>query len=50
MTPNDVYIGDWGFFFIPMIGKQKVAFNCKARKIYGHLVVALQLSNQLQFY
>lgn len=26
-TPRDVYNGDVGFFFTPIIGKQKVAFN-----------------------
>lgn len=27
ITPNDVYIGELGFFFTPMIGKQKVALS-----------------------
>ncbi|CAG2178265.1 unnamed protein product, partial [Oppiella nova] len=27
MTPNDVYIGELGFFFTPIIGKLKVALN-----------------------
>ena len=27
ITPSCVYIGDWGFFFTPMIGRQNVAFN-----------------------
>lgn len=32
ITPSCVYIGDWGFFLTPMIGRQKVAFNCKLWK------------------
>ena len=27
MTPNDVYMGELGFFFTPMIGRQNVAFS-----------------------
>ena len=27
ITPNDVYIGDVGFFFTPIMGRWKVAFN-----------------------
>lgn len=27
ITPSCVYIGDWGFFFTPIKGRQKVAFN-----------------------
>ena len=27
ITPRDVYIGDCGFFFTPIIDKQNVAFN-----------------------
>lgn len=27
MTPRLVKVGDWGFFFTPIIGRQKVAFS-----------------------
>ena len=33
MTPSCVYIGDWGFFFTPIIGRQNVAFNWKVTKV-----------------
>ena len=32
ITPSCVYIGDWGFFFTPMSGKQNVAFSCVGEK------------------
>lgn len=61
MTPRDVYMGDCGFFFTPIIDKQKVAFNCKQqndRKIKGsyHTMLtqyysfsSLQISQKMTF-
>lgn len=52
MTPNDVYMGELGFFFTPMMGRQNVAFSsgCVTWAFLKRSACSQKNTVQLQFY